>query len=70
MDEFIEMYGLAYGCPRKERVEGCPFKELDQLSFAEKVELIENMTSKEKTQFLYRHKSCNCINGRKNEKDG
>ncbi len=69
MDEFIEIYGLAYGCPKKERSDGCPFRELDRLSFSERVDLIENMTAKEKTMFLFRHKECTCLNGSKKKNE-
>ena len=52
------LYGLAYDCPHLEREVDCPIKEVEHLSFREKVKWIDTLSEQEKETILERHKFC------------
>jgi len=52
------LYGLAYGCPCIERKEDCPLREIDHLSFKEKIMWIDALSKEEKVTILEHHKFC------------
>jgi len=52
------IYGIAYNCPVLERLDNCPLKQVEHLSFKEKVEWIKCLTKKEKQIILAHHKKC------------
>ena len=54
----IILYGLAYRCPCRNRKSNCPFKEVDHLSFMEKVEWIDGLNQEEKIMIWEDHASC------------
>lgn len=58
MKEDIKLYGLAYNCPTLQRKSDCPFKEVDHLSFKEKVKWVEGLSKEEKEAILEHHKVC------------
>jgi len=62
MDEFNGFYGLAFGCPFEFRTGKCPFSKMDHLEVLEKVEWIDQLTSKVKDEIFLHH--CNCFSNR------
>ena len=52
------LYGLAYECPYIERKDNCLFKELDQLSFKEKVDWIDGLSQEKKSIIRELHLIC------------
>lgn len=52
------LYGLAYNCPYLQRKDDCPLKEVDHLSFREKIDWIENLSLGKKKSILIHHQSC------------
>jgi hypothetical protein len=58
MVEENSLYGLAYDCPHLERKVDCPIKEVEHLSFKEKVKWIEGLSKEEKEAILEHHKVC------------
>ena len=58
MVEENSLYGLAYDCPHLERKVDCPIKEVEHLSFKEKVKWIDHLSEKEKEAILKHHKVC------------
>lgn len=57
-NEEINLYGLAYSCSLLERQPDCPLKQVEHLSFSEKVKWIDNLSEEEKKTILEHHKSC------------
>jgi hypothetical protein len=53
-----DLYGLAYECPSFERKENCPFKELDDLHFKEKIAVINNSPDEQNAARLRHHTEC------------
>ena len=58
MKEEHNLYGLAYNCPTIRRKSDCPLKEIDHLSFKEKVKWVEGLSKEEKEAILEHHKVC------------
>jgi hypothetical protein len=58
----IDLYGLAYECPCRKRTETCPLKDVEMLSFREKVEWINGLSEEEKRSIWNQHKVCFEIN--------
>jgi hypothetical protein len=58
MDEELELYGLAYGCPNERRTGCCPFKEIHHLSFIDKVAWVECLGEDEIREMIEQHKDC------------
>ena len=58
MPEKINLYGLAYDCPYLQRLVECPFKEVDDLSFYDKVIWVECLSKEEQRVILEYHLSC------------
>jgi len=52
------IYGLAFGCPYLDRQDNCPLKELEQLSFKEKVNWINSLSQDRKQKLIEKHKNC------------
>lgn len=53
----VDIYGLAFGCPKQQRKESCPLKEIDNLSLVEKVNWINGL-SKERKEFIQEFHYC------------
>ena len=51
MNEENSLYGLAYDCPYLERTVDCPLKQIEHLSFQEKVKWIDTLSEEEKETF-------------------
>jgi len=58
MDEMINLYGLAYNCPYLQRKDDCLLKEVDHLSFKEKIDWIDNLCMGKKKTILAHHQVC------------
>jgi len=58
MDEMNNLYGLAYNCPYLQRKDDCPLKEVDHLSFKEKIDWIDNLDLDKKKAILEYHQVC------------
>lgn len=64
MDNYIDcynefnLYGLAYSCPHLKRLEDCPLKQIEHLSFHEKVKWIDTLSEEEKVAILEHHQRC------------
>jgi len=58
MKEEINVYGLAYSCPTRQRQDDCPFIEVDHLSFKEKVKWVEGLSEEEKEAILEHNQVC------------
>ncbi|MBL7969807.1 MAG: hypothetical protein JNK09_22585 [Prolixibacteraceae bacterium] len=56
MNSESNIYGLAYNCPAQNREADCPLKELDHLSFKEKVSFINNLNKEDREAILEHHK--------------
>lgn len=52
------LYGLAYSCPHLDRNEVCPLKQIENLSFLEKVKWIDTLSEEEKEAILKHHQVC------------
>ena len=52
------LYGLAYGCPYLQRKEDCPLKEVNHLSFKEKVIWVDRLNTEKKRAILVHHQVC------------
>ncbi len=63
MNEEIELFGLAYGCPKERRRNGCPLKKIDHLAFVDKVAWIEHLGEDEIRELIAQHKDCSCSSG-------
>ena len=53
-----KIYGFAYNCPCLERLDDCPIKKIDHLSFREKVRYIDNLSQIEKNEIIEYHDNC------------
>jgi hypothetical protein len=58
MPEEANIYGLAYSCPHLKRLVNCPLKQIENLSFLEKVKWIDNLSEEEKEALLEHHQHC------------
>ena len=58
MFEETNLYGLAFSCPAQKRQPDCPFKQVEHLSFLEKVKWINTLSDEEKETILERHQIC------------
>ncbi len=56
--EDIDLYGFAYNCPSFHRLNDCPFKQVKQLPFKQKVLWINGLSKEEKEIILEYHKAC------------
>jgi len=45
-------------CPHLERKDDCPLKQVEHISFLEKVKWIDTLNKEEKDTILERHKVC------------
>ena len=52
------IYGCAYDCPVQKRKQDCPFTEIDQLKFKEKVDWIDDLNQGEKELIIKHHSIC------------
>jgi len=62
MNELDELYGIAFGCPTCSRIGDCPFKEVEALSFKEKVNWINGLSFEKKKAIFLHHESCTLSN--------
>jgi len=53
-----EIFGCAYDCPFQERLQACPFTEIEQLKFKEKIVWIKEISNGEKNSMIEHHKNC------------
>ncbi len=53
-----EIFGWAYECPFKKREQDCPFAEIEQLSFKDKVTWLENINRRKKESMIKHHLIC------------
>lgn len=58
MQDYDCLFSLAYDCPAGKRMVDCPFNEWENLSFLEKVDLIESFDSEQKDVIARHHFSC------------
>jgi len=58
MVEENSLYGLAFDCPHRERQVDCPLKQVEHLSFLEKVKWIDYLSDEEKEAILEHHQVC------------
>jgi len=58
MVEENSLYGLTYGCPHLERQPDCRLKQIEHLSFLEKVKWIDKLSEEEKAAILEHHQVC------------
>ena len=58
MVEQTNLYGLAYDCPYLQRKDDCPLKEVNHLSFKEKVEWVDRLDTEKKRTILVHHQVC------------
>jgi hypothetical protein len=54
----INLYGLAYSCPHLERRPDCPLKQVEHLSFLEKVKWIDQLSDEKRKVIFEHHKVC------------
>jgi len=57
-DYDYEIFGCAYGCPLQNRNQDCPFMEIDQLKFIEKVDWVEDLNNGKKGVIVEHHLTC------------
>lgn len=60
MNEELELFGLAYCCPKERRRDDCPLEKIDHLAFIDKVAWIERLSEDEIERMIERHKACSC----------
>jgi len=53
-----EIFGCSYECPFQDRKQDCPFTEIDQFNFKEKVDWLKFLTNEEIDQILKHHLIC------------
>ena len=53
-----DLYCIAYGCPKKNRDNDCPFLEIEHLSFKEKMDWIDKLDEESKESILRHHSFC------------
>ncbi|MDP2337294.1 MAG: hypothetical protein Q8N05_12760 [Bacteroidota bacterium] len=70
VDYNFEIYGLAYDCPVQNRKQDCPFTEIDQLKFKEKVDWIEGLNNGEKELIINHHSICSWNREQKKKQAG
>lgn len=56
--EDIDLYGFAYNCPSLHRQTDCPFKQVEQHPFKERVVWINGLSIEKKETILVHHKTC------------
>jgi len=67
MNNDEEIYGCLYECLWQSRCNDCPFNEIDQYSFKEKVIWFNSLTSDKKESIIDHHSFCfNKRNQKKN----
>jgi len=52
------IYGFAYDCPVKERLRDCPFYEIEDFSFYEKVIWIKSINEEKRESIIQHHLFC------------
>lgn len=54
----LDIYCIAYGCPKKDREKDCPFAEIVHLSFKQKIEWIDKLDDLKKEAIIKHHMNC------------
>jgi len=54
----VKLGGLIYGCPFKQRLSDCPFQNLANETFEEKISLFENFDLEKKKKIVSHHIKC------------
>lgn len=62
----INLYGLSYECPYAIRKNNCPLKDIDSLSFQEKVDWIDGLSEERKRSIWEQHIVCSQIRNSRN----
>ncbi|PXX95383.1 hypothetical protein DF185_21945 [Marinifilum breve] len=52
------IYGILYDCPFSDRLAACPLFCIDELSFKQKVNFIDELSVEEVDRILVNHKQC------------
>jgi hypothetical protein len=58
MEYFIELFGIAFGCPREDRNINCPLIGIDDLTLKQRKEFIDNLSEVEKEALIQHHHEC------------
>lgn len=58
--EQSHVYGLMFGCPMKEELEVCAFKEIRKLNLSERIKYIHSISSYDRMVLINKHKTCIC----------
>lgn len=53
-----DLYCLAYGCPKDKRDDNCPLREIENLSFKEKIDWIDELDEESKEFIFKNHLFC------------
>ena len=58
MNNEIDLYGCTIGCPVKDRINDCPFIEVEHLSIKEKLIWIKSLSKKKNESLVEHHLFC------------
>lgn len=58
-------YGLVFGCPMREELETCAYKNIRKLSLADRIKYINSLKKYDRAVLVKKHK--NCIRLRENK---
>ena len=61
MENFTGLYGIFYNCPVGDRCEDCPIKEIENMSFKDKLKWFEKQNNKMKKEIYKHHFECSKI---------
>lgn len=53
-----DMYGCAYNCPFQNRLNDCPFAQVDQYSFKQKIAWVEGLGIENTESIIEHHRKC------------
>ena len=60
MEEYDNLYGLAFGCPYIKRTQSCPFNDVIDKSIIEKVDWVDALSILDKQKKCMEHNICSC----------
>jgi hypothetical protein len=61
LDTKSDIYGIAYECPKRNRDNDCPLLDIDDLSFKEKLDWINELNDEKKESIVNHHRFCTKI---------